>query len=131
MTNEAAALKALAHPSRFRLWELLDEHGPATVIELAKLSGVHPVEVADQLSELAGHALVENSGQKWRRRPGAFTFQPHLFEGDPETGPAAHFLETELIRMHTMRLHRWLAVSRTMPGGRGDQGLPHAGRRQG
>lgn len=115
LSLDAAALMTLAHPLRFKLWELLDEHGQATVTELAKLAGAGVEETSGYLSELSGHGLVEKVESKWRRRSGAFTFQPHQFENDPDTARAAHFLETELIRMHTERLHRWLAVSRTMP----------------
>lgn len=106
---------ALARPTRFRLWELLDEHGPATAIQLAARTGESPETIDSHLRELARHGLLEHSEGKWRRRSGAFTFQPHLFENDPDTARAAHFLENELIRMHSSRLHKWLAVSRTMP----------------
>jgi hypothetical protein len=122
----AAALMALTHPPRFQLWELLHEHGPATVSQLAIRTGEGTEVAGAHLGELARHGLIEDAPQRggvggdgserwWRTRPGAFSFQPHLFEGDPVTAKAAHFLETELLRLHTDRLNRWLAVSRSMP----------------
>ena len=112
---EAAALIALAQPARFQLWESLDEHGPATTTQLAAQIDASPEAVGSHLRELERHGLIERWEQKWRRRSGAFSFQPHLFENDPRTAEAARFLENELIRMHSSRLHKWLAVSRTMP----------------
>jgi len=117
---DAAALMALTRPSRFQLWELLHEHGPAATTHLAAQTGESWETVSSHLEELARHGLIEDaqrveSERWWRTRPGAFSFQPHRFEDDPETAEAAHLLETNLLRVHTHRLNRWLAVSRSMP----------------
>lgn len=125
---DAGALKALAHPSRVRLWELLYEHGPATASHLAARSGENTGVVSYHLRELARHGLIEDAPGRspgrgkgrerwWRAAPGGFSFRPDLFaaSGDSESAGAAELLLSELVRLRVAELTRFQQEAKTMP----------------
>jgi DNA-binding transcriptional ArsR family regulator len=123
---DTGALKALAHPSRVRLWELLYEFGPATATQLAGRTGDNTGVVSYHLRELARHGLIEDAPGRsegrgkgrerwWRTRPSGYSFQAYRFEDDPDTAKAADFLAAETLRLYAARLGRFQAKSRTMP----------------
>ncbi len=68
--KDAAALKALAHPLRLDLLEVLLVKGPRTATELAEMLGSSPSNCSWHLRKLAEHGFVtEVPGAKGRARP--------------------------------------------------------------
>jgi len=82
MTNEpqqtvldAGALKALAHPLRVRIFDLLSERGPQTASSLAALVGETSGSTSYHLRALAAHDLIQEvegrgtARERWWERP--------------------------------------------------------------
>lgn len=93
---DLATLKALSHPLRVRLWDLLVSTGPATSTTLAKETGESTGSTSYHLRQLAGHGLVEEvpdrgTGRErwWRAAPGMLRFRG---EGEDQSPSAAEAL---------------------------------------
>lgn len=119
---DAAALKAFAHPLRVRLWELLEERGPATATQLAKAIGESSGSTSYHLRQLSRHQLIEEVPGRgtarerwWRANPGGIAFDANRFRQDPSTAGAAEMLAAEVFRQRAEELFRWLQESRTTP----------------
>ncbi|MFI7418412.1 ArsR/SmtB family transcription factor [Nonomuraea sp. NPDC049684] len=112
-TLDAKALKSFAHPLRLRIYELLDEHGPATATGLAGLLGQNTGATSYHLRELARHGMIEIASELgrgkekyWRITPGGFSFGPA--KGNPEEVDAAlRFLLDDMVRQRGAELTRW------------------------
>lgn len=119
---DAPALKAFAHPLRIRLYELLDEHGPATSAQLSARVGESRGSTSYHLRQLARHGLLEELPDRgtakerwWRATPGGYSFNGDLFRRRADTADAAEVLIGEFLRQRTDELSRWARESRTMP----------------
>ena len=72
---DAGALRALAHPLRVRLYDILSQYGPQTASSLAELTGESTGATSYHLRALARHDLireVEGRGtarERWWERP--------------------------------------------------------------
>ncbi|MDP9866059.1 MULTISPECIES: helix-turn-helix domain-containing protein [Streptosporangium] len=117
---DASALKGLAHPSRLRLLDLLDRHGPATATQLAALTGENTGATSYHLRRLERHGLIEDIPERgkgkerwWRTR--SFAFDGDRLRHDPDTAEAAEFLLAEMVRQRRAELANWLEESRTTP----------------
>lgn len=108
------ALKALAHPLRFQLVELLVEHGPSTASGLGRLVGESSGSTSYHLRQLAEHGLIEEAedlGSKrdryWRVARGGWTLEGFdLLERD-DTRDDAQMVLDEVLRARMQRLRRW------------------------
>ncbi|MFB4275130.1 MULTISPECIES: ArsR/SmtB family transcription factor [unclassified Nonomuraea] len=111
-TLDANALKSFAHPLRLRIYELLDERGPATATGLAGLLGQNTGATSYHLRELAKHGMIEvaagmGRGKEkfWRITPGGFSYgEP---PADPEAASAMEYLLDDLVRRRGAELARW------------------------
>lgn len=111
---DPAALKALAHPLRFQLVELLVEHGPSTASALGRLVGESSGSTSYHLRQLAEQGLIEEAeelGSKrdryWRMPPGGWTLEGfELLERD-DTRDDAQLVLDEVQRARQERLRRW------------------------
>ncbi|MFF5206318.1 helix-turn-helix domain-containing protein [Streptosporangium sp. NPDC000396] len=119
---DASALKGLAHPSRLRLLELLEHHGPATATQLSAQTGENTGVTSYHLRQLARHGFIEDVPERgkgkerwWRARSGGFSLDGDRFRRTPETAEAAEFLLAEIVRQRGAELTRWLEESRTTP----------------
>jgi DNA-binding transcriptional ArsR family regulator len=65
---DARMLRALAHPLRVRMLELLREHGPATASGLAQRVGESSGTTSWHLRQLAVHGFVEEDTGRGNRR---------------------------------------------------------------
>ncbi|MFJ2033478.1 helix-turn-helix domain-containing protein [Streptosporangium sp. NPDC087985] len=117
---DASALKGLAHPSRLRLLELLELHGPATATQLAARTGENTGATSYHLRRLARHGLIEDIPERgkgkerwWRAR--GFSFDGDRLRRDPETAEAAEYLLAEMVRQRGAELTHWMEESRTTP----------------
>src|SRR4030088_3589210 len=81
-TTDPRALRALAHPLRLRLLELLVLRGPMTATEAADLLGESPANCSFHLRTLAKYGYVEEAGggrgrqRPWRLRYRSFELVP-------------------------------------------------------
>ncbi|MBS3941086.1 MAG: helix-turn-helix domain-containing protein [Actinobacteria bacterium] len=108
------ALKALAHPLRFQLVELLVEHGPSTASGLGRLVGESSGSTSYHLRQLAEHGLIEEAedlgsrrDRYWRVARGGWTLEGFdLLERD-DTRDDAQMVLDEVLRARMQRLRRW------------------------
>jgi DNA-binding transcriptional ArsR family regulator len=111
---DAPALRALAHPLRFQLIELLIEHGPSTASELGRRVGESSGLTSYHLRELAKHELIEEATELgsarerwWRAVKGGYTLEGFDMLQHEQTRDDARFLLDEVLRARFERLRRW------------------------
>lgn len=111
---DAAALKALAHPLRFQLLELLIEEGPATASGLGRRVGESSGSTSYHLRRLAREGLIEEVSELgtardrwWRAVKGGWTLDGFEFLERPGTRDDASMLLDELVQARVDRLRRW------------------------
>lgn len=111
---DAPALKAVAHPLRFQLLELLIEHGASTASELGRLVGESSGLTSYHLRELAKHELIEEAPELgtardryWRPVEGGYTLAGFDMLQREDTRSDARFLLDEVLRTRFERLRRW------------------------
>jgi predicted ArsR family transcriptional regulator len=105
-------MRALAHPTRLALLEVLTFHGPLTASEAGELIGESPSSCSFHLRTLARHGFVEETGdgrgrqRPWRRSSiGNTMAEPY---DDPQAQIAARalsdmFLDHYLVRLREAR----------------------------
>jgi DNA-binding transcriptional ArsR family regulator len=89
--SDPVALRALAHPVRLQLLNLVRDHKPVTGARLAELAGESTASVSYHLSVLARHGFVEPDpvpGQTRRHKPWRTTFESMRITGSIESGVA-------------------------------------------
>src|SRR4051812_19836191 len=91
-------LRALAHPVRLRLIQVLFELGTATATELAEHVGESPSNCSWHLRQLAKYGFVEEAGGTGRQRPWRPVVRP-LSWGDGEESGAVAAASDELSEM--------------------------------
>ena len=108
---DAGALRALAHPLRVQLYDILSQYGPQTASSLAELTGESSGSTSYHLRELAKHDLireVEGRGsarERWWERPaGAISFTNPEAMKTPAGLAATQVIMTE----HLNRRHQQL-----------------------
>ncbi len=102
--KEAQELRALTHPVRLALLEVLSLEGPLTATEAGERIGESPTTCSFHLRQLAKYGFVEEAGGGGgRRRPWKLTRRGLSFsgEGDAEQSIAAKELSNLLMQ-------RWL-----------------------
>jgi DNA-binding transcriptional ArsR family regulator len=111
---DAGALKALAHPLRFQLLELLIEHGPATASGLGRIVGENSGSTSYHLRQLERHGLIEEAGdlgnardRYWRAAEGGWTLQGFEMLQREDTAEAASRVLGEVVRARFERMQRW------------------------
>ncbi|HLN78097.1 MAG TPA: helix-turn-helix domain-containing protein [Nocardioidaceae bacterium] len=107
--SDAADLKALAHPLRLDLLEILVLRGPRTATQLAAELGGSPSNCSWHLRKLAEHGFVtEVAGATGRQRPWqAVSEGLRWAEGEddePETSAAGHALTDMMLTRELQRL---------------------------
>lgn len=110
-TLDAGALKALAHPLRVRIFDLLAERGPQTASSLAALIGESSGATSYHLRALAARDLIREvpdrgtARERWWERPhGRFTFSGPNDDMTPSGRAAAQIVEDEFFRHRHQRL---------------------------
>ncbi len=92
----AEEMRALAHPLRLQLLELLASEGAFTASAAARRLGETPANVSWHLRKLAEHGFVRQSQGAGRARPWKFVAQSLTFGEDAEDQTAATAL-TDLV----------------------------------
>ncbi|UXW87292.1 helix-turn-helix domain-containing protein [Microbacterium azadirachtae] len=110
-TLDASALKALAHPLRVRILDLLAERGPQTASSLAALIGESSGVTSYHLRALAARDLIREvagrgtARERWWERPrGRMSFSGPNDEMTPSGRAAAQIVEDEFFRNRHQRL---------------------------
>jgi DNA-binding transcriptional ArsR family regulator len=118
--TDPRALRALTHPVRLALLELLIE-GPLTATEAAERLGESPANCSFHLRTLAKYGYVEEAEggrgrqRPWRRVPASNEIREDELEGDAQIASAALI---ELLRDRELdRLRTWHATRATYPAG--------------
>jgi DNA-binding transcriptional ArsR family regulator len=102
---DARGLRALAHPLRVRILELLDRHGPATSTTLARRLGENTGTVSWHLRHLNEHGFITEDPTRGTRRerwwapaPSRLHLETADLADDPETRTAAAVYVDALLR---------------------------------
>lgn len=82
-------MRALAHPLRLRLLELLGAEGTFTASEAARRLDESPANVSWHLRKLAEYGFVRQGAGRGRQRPWKFVAQSLAFGADAEDDAAA------------------------------------------
>ncbi|WP_404472466.1 ArsR/SmtB family transcription factor [Microbacterium aerolatum] len=104
---DAGALRALSHPLRVRIFDILAQEGPQTASTLAEILGESSGATSYHLRALARHELIrevegERSGRErwWERPPGGIVYDSKAVQGSP-AGEAA--LQVAVAEVHRRR----------------------------
>jgi DNA-binding transcriptional ArsR family regulator len=104
--TDPRAMRALAHPVRLTIFELLQRQGSATVGELAANAGTTPSAAGRHLRQLEEHGLVVRSEGLWKAVGTGIHFEP---AADDTSQAAYRALANQLFLRADELPRRWLA----------------------
>lgn len=112
-----AAVKALGHPLRLRIYWTLSNDGPATATGLAQELGLNTGDTSYHLRQLARNDLIEvadtaSKGRErwWRINPTGYSLDRNQLAADPEVSAALTLLLNETVRQRALALANWLTA---------------------
>lgn len=104
---DAGALRALSHPLRVRIFDILAQEGPQTASTVAEILGESSGATSYHLRALARHDLIrevagEHGGRErwWERPAGGIVYDSRAVQGSP-AGEAA--LQVAVAEVHRRR----------------------------
>lgn len=109
--RDPRAMRALAHPVRLAVLEILDEEGPKTATEISEYIGESPANTAFHLRTLAKYGYVEDAGggtgrsRPWRSKPGTLYIDESELTG--EAHRAAVAMQSSLREQTYRRIECW------------------------
>jgi DNA-binding transcriptional ArsR family regulator len=117
--TDPRTMRALAHPTRLALLELMSREGSITVTRASEVLGESTASCSYHVRQLAKYGFVEPAGRgrgrerPWRRSSGG---QSYTEVGmDPETAAAAETLTSIVVERHMQTVARWLGERRREP----------------
>lgn len=117
---DPARLKALAHPLRVRMYDLLADGGPATASQLAAAVGESSGTTSYHLRVLAKHGFIEEDPARgdrrdrwWRVRPGGYNLDAERLMEEPGTSAALRIAAGQLWQNAARQLERWYTTADT------------------
>jgi DNA-binding MarR family transcriptional regulator len=115
--RDPKAMRALAHPLRFDLIELLGRLGPATAAECARRLGTSQASCSFHLRQLAKYGFVEEAepGEDQRKRPWRLVDTDQSWSAD-EHPVAARELERVFVEREAVRLLDYVTERRERLG---------------
>jgi predicted ArsR family transcriptional regulator len=117
--TDPRAMRAVAHPVRIALLEVLGTEGPLTATQAGELIGESPTTCSFHLRQLAKYGFIEEvAGVAGRKRPWRLVHTGLSFSDvseDPETRLAATALNRVLHSFYLDRLKEGLALRRDTP----------------
>jgi DNA-binding transcriptional ArsR family regulator len=117
---DARAIRALAHPLRIRILDLLDERQPLTATELSELVGESPANCSFHLRTLAKYGFVEEAGggtgrnRPWQRPAGSIFIDDT--DADSDTRNAARAFHAVKREAAMRRVAEWEERRHSYPG---------------
>lgn len=115
--SDPRTLRALTHPVRIALIEVLSLQGPMTATEAGELIGESPTTCSFHLRQLAKYGMVEEAGRgKGRARPWRMTSIGLRISGDDAEAELAAGALTRLLRERQLARYRtWRETRSTYP----------------
>lgn len=117
-TLDAGALRALAHPIRVQIYDILSQYGPQTASSLAEMTGESSGSTSYHLRALAKHDLireVEGRGtarERWWERPvGGVSFTNPEAARTPAGRAASQVVMSEFLGRRHSQLMRFVGTS--------------------
>ncbi|MGZ4333704.1 MAG: winged helix-turn-helix domain-containing protein [Gaiellaceae bacterium] len=110
--HDIRALRALAHPTRARLYELVTREGTLTTTRAAELTGESTAGCSFHLRQLAKYGFIEPAPSEGRARPWRRTAAVNRFAGlrdHPEFAAAAELAVAVIAEHHLEQLAEFLA----------------------
>lgn len=114
---DPAALRALAHPLRIRILDLLSSQGPLTASKLGEIVSESSGSTSYHLRQLAKHGLVRDVEGKgtarerwWERTPGGFSISS-AGKGSVATRQTAEAVNVEFLRLRNERMMSFLRAN--------------------
>jgi predicted ArsR family transcriptional regulator len=112
--TDATVMRALAHPTRIELLELIAREGELTATRAAELLGMTPANCSFHLRRLAENGFVQEASRgPGRTRSWKIGSVGHSWDGvgaDAETTAAATALTSAVLERDLGRLREWLLV---------------------
>lgn len=119
---DAGALRALAHPLRVEIYDILSQYGPQTASTLAALTGESSGSTSYHLRALAKHALIREvdgrgtGRERWWERPrGPFSLTNPEAMKTPSGKAATQVVMTEFLNRRHQQLMRFVAEELRTP----------------
>ncbi|MGF1430833.1 ArsR/SmtB family transcription factor [Kitasatospora sp. LaBMicrA B282] len=116
-TVDPRSLRALAHPLRMRILDLLSDEGPSTSAKLADRLGENTGTVSWHLRHLAEHGYIEEEEGRgtrrerwWRRKDRTLVLNTRELSTDPETSAALTVYRHHYLDRTYQRLARAVSV---------------------
>ena len=116
--SDAQTMRALSHPVRIALLEVLGVEGPMTATEVGERIGESPTTCSFHLRQLAKYGFVEEAGGgKGRARPWRMTSLDIAIRGhdDPEAELAADVLTGIFVERQRDRYRTWQDTKAAYP----------------
>jgi hypothetical protein len=116
--TDPRTMRALAHPTRLSLLELMAREGSVTVTRASEVLGESTASCSYHVRQLAKYGFVEPAGggrgreRPWRRATRGQSYQE---VGDPATSAAAETLTSIVVERHMRTIMRWLEGRRREP----------------
>src|SRR6188472_3238622 len=104
--TDPQALRALAHPVRLDLIEVLTALGPATAAQCARRLGTSQASCSFHLRQLARYGLVEQAPDTGDRRERPWRLTDPEQSWSTDAGPAADQLEQVFVQREAERIQR-------------------------
>ncbi|GAA1913020.1 helix-turn-helix domain-containing protein [Microbacterium aoyamense] len=108
---DSGALRALAHPLRVRMYDILSQYGPQTASSLAEMTGESSGSTSYHLRALAKHDLIrevadQGTGRErwWERPVGGVSFANPEAMATPAGRAASQIVMTEFLRGRNQQL---------------------------
>ena len=113
---EGNALRALAHPLRVQIYDILSQYGPQTASSLAQMTGESTGSTSYHLRALAKHDLIQevegrgNARERWWERPrGSVSFGSSEGLKTPSGRAATQVVMTEFFNRRHQQLMQFIA----------------------
>ena len=115
--TDLRTLRAIAHPTRLRLYEVLMAGGPATAARLSEYVHGAPGSLSYHLRQLAHYGYIEEASELctdgrerwWRAIPGGIRFSNADFQDSRGAHEALAAARQALVARQLERLHAWQA----------------------
>jgi DNA-binding transcriptional ArsR family regulator len=110
-TSDPQRIRALSHPLRLELIDVLDE-GPATATKCAALTGESVASCSFHLRMLAKYGYIEPAERSGREKPWQLTSSSQEIRpdvDDPDSLRAVEAMATVYVDREVEHIHRWLA----------------------